>query len=85
MRVGLMADTHDRLPAIAALVKEMQAANIGMVLHAGDYCSPFSLRPFEDAHISLAGVFGRAFVSEPMMRWLKMSTGRLKSRKAFSE
>ena len=59
MRVGLIADTHDRLPAIAELVKQMQAAGVGMVLHAGDYCSPFALKAFEDAHVSLAGVFGR--------------------------
>ena len=59
MRVGLIADTHDRLPAIAELVKQMQAAGVGMVLHAGDYCSPFSLKPIEDAQVSLAGVFGR--------------------------
>lgn len=59
MRVGLISDTHDRIPAIAELVKQMQAAGVGMVLHAGDYCSPFSLKPFEDAHVSLAGVFGR--------------------------
>jgi uncharacterized protein len=32
---------------------------VGMVLHAGDYCAPFSLKPFEDAMITLAGVFGR--------------------------
>ena len=30
-----------------------------MVLHAGDYCAPFALRPFEEASMSLAGVFGR--------------------------
>lgn len=59
MRVGLISDTHDRIPAIAELVKQMQAAGVGMVLHAGDYCSPFSLKPFEDAHVSVAGVFGR--------------------------
>jgi putative phosphoesterase len=59
MRIGLIADTHDRLPAIAELVNQIQAAGAGMVLHAGDYCSPFSLRAFEDAHMSLAGVFGR--------------------------
>jgi putative phosphoesterase len=59
MRVGLISDTHDRLPAIDELVKQMQAAGVGMVLHAGDYCSPFSLKPFEDAQVSLAGVFGR--------------------------
>ena len=59
MRVGLIADTHDRVPAVAELVKQMQAAGAGMILHAGDYCSPFSLKPFEDAQVSLAGVFGR--------------------------
>ena len=59
MRIGLIADTHDRLPAIAELVKQMQAGGAGMVLHAGDYCSPFALRAFEDAHMSLAGVFGK--------------------------
>jgi uncharacterized protein len=59
MLVGLIADTHDRLPAIAELVRQMQEAGAGMILHAGDYCSPFALRAFEDAHVSLAGVFGR--------------------------
>src|SRR5947199_3177907 len=59
MRIGLIADTHDRLPAIAELVKQMQSAGIGMMLHAGDYCSPFALKAFEEAHISLAGVFGK--------------------------
>ena len=59
MRIGLIADTHDRLPAIAELVRQMQAAGVGMVLHAGDYCSPFALKAFEDAHVTLAGVFGK--------------------------
>jgi putative phosphoesterase len=59
MRIGLIADTHDRLPAILELVTQMQAGGAGMVLHAGDYCSPFALRAFEDAHVSLAGVFGK--------------------------
>jgi uncharacterized protein len=59
MRVGLMSDSHDRVPAIAELLKQMQAAGIGLVLHAGDFCAPFSLDPFEAAHISMAGVFGK--------------------------
>jgi putative phosphoesterase len=59
MRVGLMADSHDRLPAIAELVKQMQATGVSMLLHAGDYCAPFSLRPIEEARMSLAGVFGK--------------------------
>lgn len=59
MRVALMSDSHDRVPAIAEFVKQLQAAGIGMVLHAGDFCAPFSLRPFEEAHMSVAGVFGK--------------------------
>ncbi|HEY6219110.1 MAG TPA: metallophosphoesterase [Gemmatimonadaceae bacterium] len=59
MRVGLMSDSHDRVPAIAEFLKQMQAAGIGMVLHAGDFCAPFSLDPFMTAHISMAGVFGK--------------------------
>jgi putative phosphoesterase len=59
MRIGLIADTHDRLPAIAELVAQMQNAGVGMILHAGDYCSPFALRAFEDTQMSVAGVFGK--------------------------
>ncbi|HEX3867213.1 MAG TPA: metallophosphoesterase [Gemmatimonadaceae bacterium] len=59
MRVGLLADAHDRLPAIAEFIRQMQAGGVGMVLHAGDYCSPFSLKAFEDEHVALAGVFGK--------------------------
>jgi putative phosphoesterase len=59
MRLGLLADTHDRLPAIAELVRRFAEAGVGLVLHAGDYCSPFALAPFAEAHMPLAGVFGR--------------------------
>ena len=59
MKVGLLADTHDRLPAIEALLRRMAEREVGVVLHAGDYCSPFSLRPFIEAHVAVAGVFGK--------------------------
>jgi putative phosphoesterase len=59
MRVGLMADSHDRIPAIAELLKLMREGGATMVLHAGDYVSPLALKPFEDLHMTLAGVFGK--------------------------
>jgi putative phosphoesterase len=59
MKVGLMADSHDRLPAIAELLRLMRDAGATMVLHAGDYVSPLALKPFEDLHMTLAGVFGK--------------------------
>ena len=59
MKIGVMADSHDRLPAIQELLKRFMAAGCGMVLHAGDFCSPFSLNPFLEANIPMAGIFGR--------------------------
>jgi putative phosphoesterase len=59
MRIGLMSDTHDRVPAIDALLREMLARGVNFVLHAGDFCSPFSLKPFQDHNVAMAGVFGR--------------------------
>ena len=59
MRIGVMADTHDRLPAIEELLARLSAKGVGMVMHAGDYCSPFALAPFQKAGIPLLGVFGR--------------------------
>ncbi len=46
MRIGLIADTHDRVPAINALLREFLKRDVTFVLHAGDHCSPFSLKPF---------------------------------------
>ena len=59
MLVGLLADTHDRLPAITALLARMAERSVGVVLHAGDYCAPFALAPFIDAQVAIAGVFGK--------------------------
>jgi len=59
MRIGLLADTHDRLPAVAALIRQMQARDVEFLLHAGDWCAPFALGPILEAQVALAGVFGR--------------------------
>ena len=59
MKVGLISDTHDRLSATAELIKRLQELDATMILHAGDYCAPFALRPFLQAGIPVAGVFGR--------------------------
>ena len=59
MRVGLLADSHDRIPTIVEFVRIMQESGVSMIIHAGDYCAPFALRPIEEASMSLAGVFGK--------------------------
>lgn len=59
MRVGVMADTHDRVPAVAELLERLAQKGVSMVMHAGDYCSPFCLAPFHQRGTALLGVFGR--------------------------
>jgi putative phosphoesterase len=59
MKVGILADTHDRLPAISEFLRLFREAGCNMVLHAGDYCAPFAMTPFIDAHLPMAGIFGR--------------------------
>lgn len=59
MKIGLIGDTHDRLPAIRALLAEFQERGVEMVLHAGDYCSAFALQPFLEYAAPMVGVFGR--------------------------
>ena len=36
MRVGVLSDSHDRVPAIAEFARLFREAGVGMVLHAGD-------------------------------------------------
>ena len=59
MKVGLMADSHDRVPAIKELLDKLSERGVSLVMHAGDYCSPFALQPFHDNSIALLGIFGR--------------------------
>jgi len=59
MLVGLISDTHDRLPAIRDFVKIFAERGAPLVMHAGDYCAPFSLDPFIEANLPVLGIFGR--------------------------
>ncbi len=59
MKVGLLSDTHCRVPAIRDLLKYMQEKGVGMVLHAGDFCAPFALGPIIESSLPMVGVFGR--------------------------
>lgn len=59
MRIGLLADSHDRVPALVEFTRCFRDAGVAMVLHAGDYCSPFALAALLESNLPLAGVFGR--------------------------
>jgi putative phosphoesterase len=59
VKIGLVSDSHDRVPALRALVERMIAEGVAVILHAGDWCSPFTLRALSDLQVPLLGVFGR--------------------------
>ncbi len=58
MIVGIMADTHDRLPLVDKAVKVLNEQNVELVLHAGDYIAPFVIPRFKPLKAKFIGVFG---------------------------
>ena len=58
MIIGILSDTHDRLPVIDKAVKRLNEMNVELVLHAGDYISPFVKDSLKNLKAPLIGVFG---------------------------
>ena len=58
MIIGIISDTHDRLPLIDQAVKTLNELNVELVLHAGDFVSPFVVNSFKNLKAPLIGVFG---------------------------
>lgn len=56
MKVGLISDTHDRLPALEQALAYFSAAGIDTLIHPGDVIAPFSAR-------RLAAFGGRLFIT----------------------
>ncbi len=56
MVIGLISDTHDHVPNIQIATDYFRRMEVEMVLHAGDYCSPFTIAHFEG--LNLYGIFG---------------------------
>jgi putative phosphoesterase len=58
MKVGIISDTHDRLEMIRRAVNAFNDSGVDLVLHAGDYVSPFTVEPFKALKAKMIGVFG---------------------------
>lgn len=58
MKIGIIADTHDNLPAIDKAIKRLNQEKVQLVLHAGDYVAPFSVLHFKLLKARLIGIFG---------------------------
>jgi putative phosphoesterase len=58
MKVGIIADTHDNLAAISEAVEIFNDEGIELLIHAGDFISPFTSQPFKNLKAPLVGIFG---------------------------
>jgi len=58
MKVGIISDTHDNLDAIGEAVAIFNDEGIELLIHAGDFISPFTSQPFKKLKASQAGFFG---------------------------
>lgn len=56
--IGLISDTHDRLSMVDKAIEMLNDENVELVLHAGDYVSPFVIPRFKGLKARLVGVFG---------------------------
>jgi len=58
MLVGVLADTHDRLPLIDAALKIFDGRGVDAVIHAGDIVAPFAAQRLKQCKGPLHVVYG---------------------------
>jgi len=68
MRIGLIADSHDNLPLIDDAVKLLNEKKVELVLHVGDFVSPFVVSKLENLNCKVIGVFGNNDGDKEMLK-----------------
>lgn len=58
MKIGIISDTHDHMDNIRKALKIFKENNVKVIIHAGDFVSPFTWRVFKDFEGEFYGVFG---------------------------
>jgi len=84
--VGLMADTHDRLPLVEMAVEVFNERDIPLVLHAGDFIAPFVIPRLAKLKGKLVGVFGNNDGDRALLlRRASETGGKVEIRGLFAE
>ena len=85
MLIGVISDTHDNLPMIEKAVKKLNDEKVKLVLHAGDYVSPFVIAKFKPLNCNLIGVFGNNDGDHELLRKRFSETENCTIRGRFAE
>jgi len=67
MLIGAVSDSHDNLSQIDKVVQLLNSKKVGLVLHAGDYTSPFTIAHFKKLYCNFIGVFGNNDGDHPLL------------------
>lgn len=76
MLVGLISDTHDNVNMIKAAIKRLNELDVGLVLHAGDYISPFTAKPFAELKAKMIGVYGNNCAEREKLKEVYAAVGK---------
>ncbi|OGD64031.1 hypothetical protein A2160_04545 [Candidatus Beckwithbacteria bacterium RBG_13_42_9] len=58
MKIGVISDTHDQCENILKAVKLLNQEKVELVIHCGDWISPFTLKFYKNLKSPIKGVFG---------------------------
>jgi putative phosphoesterase len=85
MLIGLIGDTHDNLPMVDRAIKRLNQEKVGLVLHTGDYVSPFVIPRFKALKAKLIGVFGNNDGDHELLKKRFSENQDLEIRGSFAE
>ena len=58
MKIGIVSDSHDNVPAIDAAVGAFREREAEALIHAGDFVAPFAAKHFLTLDVPIVAVFG---------------------------
>jgi uncharacterized protein len=85
MLIGIISDTHDNLTLVEKVIKRLNQEKVDLVLHAGDYTSPFVIPKFKALNCRLIGVFGNNDGDHELLRKRFAEAGNCEIRGRFAE
>ncbi len=70
----IISDTHDNMHIIKKLLSIASQIDPDMIIHCGDYISPFAVKAFKESNIRMIGVWGNNDGDKPtILRIIKES------------
>lgn len=85
MLIGVISDTHDNMPIVEKAITKLNEEKVDLVLHAGDYVSPFVIPEFKALNAKLIGVFGNNDGDYELLKKRFSETENIEIRGRFAE